>query len=372
MIDIEVRDITKIFPAVGRGTRAVTALDEVTCSIKRGEMFFLLGPSGCGKTTLLRILAGFVRPTTGRVFFGGRDVTRTGPNKRKLAMVFQNYALWPHMTVAGNVSFGPRTAGWKGRDRKAMVKEMLELVDMTDRRRHKPGQLSGGQQQRVALARALAVKPEGLLLDEPLSNLDARLRARMRGQIRRLVKKAGATAVYVTHDQEEALSMADRIAVMDAGRIVQVGAPLEIYRRPANRFVAEFLGEANFFSGAVIGRDGKWMLVETPSGRLRAASADVPVGTDVTCCFRPEMVRVGGQAVEGDSELSATCMTGTYFGHTTRYEIAIKGNRTMHALLAGPQAVVEPQQALTVRIAAEDVTILDYPLLPGTERSSRP
>ena len=367
MLEIRVENVIKEFPPAGRGDKSVRAVDDVSCTIARGEIFFLLGPSGCGKTTLLRILAGFVAPTAGRIFFDGADVTDTPPERRQLAMVFQNYALWPHMTVAANVAFGPRTAGRPRAEQKRIVNDMLALVGMLDRRGHKPPQLSGGQQQRVALARALAVSPRGLLLDEPLSNLDARLRERMRGEIRRLVRQAGATAVYVTHDQEEALSMADRIAVMDAGKIVQVGTPQGVYKRPSSRFVADFLGEANFFSGTVIGREGDDAIVETPIGRLRARSPRAMAsGQAVTCCLRPESVALAapGAAAEGPAaynRVRATCEEATYMGSNVRYRLRLAGGQPLRAMVSGTaaEAGLRPGNLVVAEFAPETVVILE-------------
>ncbi len=367
MLEIAIENVSKVFPPAGRGDVPVRAVDRVSCTIARGEIFFLLGPSGCGKTTLLRMLAGFVQPSEGRVLFDGVDVTNAPPERRQLAMVFQNYALWPHMTVAANVRFGPRTQKRTRAEQKRIVQEMLGIVGMLDRRRHKPPQLSGGQQQRVALARALAVSPRGLLLDEPLSNLDARLRERMRGEIRRLVRQAGATAVYVTHDQEEALSMADRIAVMDAGRIVQVGTPPELYRRPASRFVADFLGEANFFSGKVIGQEGADVIVDTPVGRLRAASGRIlPAGQAVTCCIRPESVTLAapGEMVlraGGYNRVVARCQDATYLGAATRYGLTLDSGQVLRALVSGPMAAAQFGAGAQVEadFASQDVVLLE-------------
>ena len=238
-VAVRINDLVKHFGNV-------KAIDHVTVTIEPGEIFFLLGPSGCGKTTLLRTIAGFHQPDAGSVFIGDRDVTNLPPYKRDTGMVFQSYALWPHMTLAENVAFGLRMRGVGRAETAERVRKALAAVKMEDKASRKPNQLSGGQQQRVALARALVVQPRCLLLDEPLSNLDAKLRLEMRGEIRRICKEAGLTAVYVTHDQKEALSIADRLAVMQAGRLEQVGAPLEVYRHPRNRFVASFIGETNF------------------------------------------------------------------------------------------------------------------------------
>lgn len=229
------------------------ALDHISLDIQPGELFFLLGPSGCGKTTLLRHIAGFYTPDEGAVRIGGEDVTRLPPHKRDTGMVFQSYALWPHMTLAENVAFGLQMRNVPKREMADRVHEALSIVKMEERANARPNQLSGGQQQRVALARALVVRPRCLLLDEPLSNLDAKLRLEMRIEIRRICKQAGLTSIYVTHDQKEALSIADRLAVLRAGRVEQVGTPLEVFRKPVNQFVASFIGETNFLPPGFFG-----------------------------------------------------------------------------------------------------------------------
>ena len=273
-VAVRINDLVKHFGNV-------KAIDHVTVTIEPGEIFFLLGPSGCGKTTLLRTIAGFHQPDAGSVFIGDRDVTNLPPYKRDTGMVFQSYALWPHMTIAENVAFGLQMRKVPKAEAAERVRAALAAVKMEDKASRKPNQLSGGQQQRVALARALVVQPRCLLLDEPLSNLDAKLRLEMRLEIRRICKEAGLTAVYVTHDQKEALSIADRLAVMQAGRLEQVGAPLEVYRRPKNRFVASFIGETNFlppdFFGAQASFPGAAALSVRPETvRLGAPPAGVP------------------------------------------------------------------------------------------------
>ena len=243
------------------------AVDDVSFEAAAGELFFLLGPSGCGKTTLLRSVAGFAEPDSGSIFLGDREISRLPAHRRNTAMVFQSYALWPHMTVLENVGFGLRMRGMKRRDRHAQAMKTLEWVQMSGLAGRKPNQLSGGQQQRVALARAMAVDPDCLLLDEPLSNLDAKLRLEMRSEIQRIHRETSLTILYVTHDQKEALSLADRVALMRDGRIVQMGPPREIYHRPASRFAAGFLGEANFLDGLVRRISGGEAEVESEIGR---------------------------------------------------------------------------------------------------------
>ncbi|MBL1216650.1 MAG: ABC transporter ATP-binding protein [Planctomycetes bacterium] len=281
-------------PIVLEGLRkaygATLAVDDVSLRIEAGELFFLLGPSGCGKTTLLRMIAGFVTPTKGRIRLGDVDVTDLPPEKRETGMVFQNYALWPHMSVFDNVAFGLTVRKVSRSQRSERVLEALRIVRMAEYADRKPNELSGGQQQRVALARALVIRPRVLLLDEPLSNLDAKLRMEMRSEIRRICKQTGITTVYVTHDQKEALSMADSVAVLRNGLVVQIGGPREIYDRPTNRFVADFLGETNFVSAEVKNADAGRLVLETPAGLIesRVFNETTPRSGNVTCSIRPE------------------------------------------------------------------------------------
>ena len=358
MVPIRLEKLTKRFHSP-RGS--VAAVSEVSLEIRRGELFFLLGPSGCGKTTLLRMLAGFVQPDSGRVFFGATEVTHLPPEKRDAAMVFQNYALWPHMTVAKNVSFGPEVRKVPRAEREKIVAELLETVRIAEKASVRPMALSGGQQQRVALARALAARPKCLLLDEPLSNLDATLRAAMRWEIRRIVKSSGTTAVYVTHDQAEALAIADRIAVMREGRIVQVGTGPELYDNPANRFVAEFLGEGNFLPAGVAGREGAYLVLGTPLGKLLGRGSEaLTVGDQVTCCIRPECVRLAptGQAGGGENALPARLTEWVHLGETARFRLELAGGLELlgAAMPARPAAAVGEE--LTALVRPEDVIVL--------------
>jgi len=293
MISIRIDKLTKRFGAV-------TALGGLDLEIAPGELFFLLGPSGCGKTTLLRSLAGFYTPEEGRIFFDTDDVTALAPHKRNTGMMFQSYALWPHMSVAENVAFGLYERKIPKTEVTDRVAEALRSVQMEAYAARRPQQLSGGQQQRVALARALVIRPRCLLLDEPLSNLDAKLRLEMRTEIRRVCKEFKLTTVYVTHDQKEALSIADRMAILDGGRILQVGSPRAVYKRPTCKRVADFIGETDFIEGQVIGLDagvgstnGETVVtVETPLGRfegvLGAPEKPPSLGQRVTLSIRPE------------------------------------------------------------------------------------
>ncbi len=271
-----------------------TAVDNVSLTINPGELFFLLGPSGCGKTTILRMLAGFTEPTSGSIHFADRDVTRLPPEKRRVGMVFQSYALWPHMTVLENVEFGLRQRKLPRPERRQRAAEALSLVQMDQYAQRKPAQLSGGQQQRVALARALAVQPDVLLLDEPLSNLDAKLRHDMRAEIRRLCRATSITTVYVTHDQKEALSLADRLAVMRQGRIEQLAPPREMYQAPTSTFVAEFLGAANLIPATIHSHTTTHTLLDSPLGQLHVNTSpthsNLQPGARVTALIRPEAI----------------------------------------------------------------------------------
>ena len=268
------------------------ALNGISLRIEPGELFFLLGPSGCGKTTLLRNIAGFYIPDEGRILFGDEDVTNLPPHKRNTGMMFQSYALWPHMTVAKNVAFGLEERRVPKAEIRQRVQAALESVQMGPYAERKIAQLSGGQQQRVALARALVIRPRCVLLDEPLSNLDARLRLEMRSEIRRVCKENGLTAIYVTHDQKEALSISDRMAVLEGGRIAQIGTPEQVYRRPKTRVVADFIGETNFLNGKIQSLDGAKALVETNEGLFEGFLGDpewMPsAGDSVSLSIRPE------------------------------------------------------------------------------------
>ncbi|MBS0237135.1 MAG: ABC transporter ATP-binding protein [Proteobacteria bacterium] len=271
---VGVRGVTKTF---GAGVSSFNALEGVSVSIKRNEFFTLLGPSGCGKTTLLRLLAGFDQPTSGQILLDGDDIAGLPPNKRPVNTVFQSYALFPHLTVEQNVEFGLVQQGVQREARQRTVERMLQLVRLDHIAKRKPNQLSGGQQQRVALARALAPQPRILLLDEPLSALDFKLRRGMQVELERIQRETGISFVLVTHDQEEALSMSDRIAVMDAGRILQVGNSTEIYERPNCRFVADFIGEANLFPGSAVGWVSPYVAVRPERVVLAIHKQSMPI-----------------------------------------------------------------------------------------------
>jgi iron(III) transport system ATP-binding protein len=311
---------------------AVRALDAVSLEIQPGELFFLLGPSGCGKTTLLRILAGLEKADSGRILFDGRDIATLPPHERGAPMVFQNYALWPHLTVAENVAFGLVERRVPKTERTARVTEALRKVDLAGLGTRTPGQLSGGQQQRVVLARALVLNPKLVLLDEPLSNLDAKLRHEMREEIETLHARTDITFVYVTHDQVEALSLADRMAVMRGGRILGLGEPAGLYHRPPNAFCAGFLGEANLFEATLVGaaaEPGASAAVQGPLGRL-AATAAAAVRETVMVMIRPEHLRplgLGGDppAAAGDNVFEAKVTKARMVGATIAAQLDAGG-----------------------------------------------
>jgi spermidine/putrescine transport system ATP-binding protein len=333
--DREHRDVTAdaiisarhVIKAFGQGAAAVRALDDVSLDIQRGEFFTLLGPSGCGKTTLLRLIAGFEMPTGGQILLDGADITTLPPNKRPVNTVFQSYALFPHLTVAQNVAFGLEMLGRRASEVRATTARMLTLVKLESMANRKTSQLSGGQQQRVALARALAPQPKVLLLDEPLSALDLQLRKEMQIELKRLQLETGITFVFVTHDQEEALTMSDRVGVMSAGKLQQVGSPREIYTRPVNRFVASFIGETNFLTGTA------------EDGALRLATGDrieVPglrAGGGATVTVRPEQVRLDTPEKGG---IPGTVAALVYFGTDTHCHLALGDGTGIVARLQSP------------------------------------
>jgi iron(III) transport system ATP-binding protein len=330
------------------------ALDDITLSIAAGELFFLLGPSGCGKSTLLRLIAGLHEPTSGRIYFNDRDVTALGTESRSAVMVFQSYALWPHMTVRENVRFGLQVQKLPRGEQEQRVSEVLDLVRLRELAGRKPNQLSGGQQQRVALARALAVQPACLLLDEPLSNLDAQLRQQMRSEIRRICKSQGLTTIYVTHDQKEALSVADRIAVMSAGRIAQVGAPADLYHKPQSAFVASFIGETNLLRGTVVSRDHDTIRVQTAAGEFLAAGQSA--SDRVVLSIRPEQLRIIPNGTPAPiNRLTGPVAETTFLGEASEHVLLVNGQR-IKLISTPPQ--FDPPQEMSVGFDPKDAVVL--------------
>ncbi|HVO02467.1 MAG TPA: ABC transporter ATP-binding protein, partial [Candidatus Cybelea sp.] len=345
----------------GVGQDTVVALDDVSVTIGQNEFFTLLGPSGCGKTTLLRLIAGFEMPTAGSILLEGQEVGHLPPFRRPVNTVFQSYALFPHLTVADNIGFGLKMLGRKRAEREAQVSAMLKLVQMEPMRNRKVHQLSGGQQQRVALARALAPRPKVLLLDEPLSALDLKLRKEMQIELKRLQHETGITFIFVTHDQEEALTMSDRIAVMSKGRILQIGTAAEIYEHPTERFVADFIGETNFIEAEVIQRIGTQGRIRLPSGIAlpHELSHEAAVGGKVTLAIRPERIDLVKPGAE--CHLAGRVENIVYFGTDTHFHIDLESGGEVTVRVQnrrGRQDVLKTGDAVGLRIAPEAMQVL--------------
>ena len=362
MIAVTVRDLSKHF-----GDHLV--LDHVNLRIEPGELFFLLGPSGCGKTTLLRHIAGFYFPDQGQVLFDDQDVSKVPPHKRGTGMMFQSYALWPHMTVAGNVAFGLEERRTPKTEIVKRVEEALASVGMSALADRKINELSGGQQQRVALARALVIRPRCLLLDEPLSNLDAKMRLQMRAEIRRVCKEFKLTAIYVTHDQKEALSIADRLAILDKGHLTQVGTPREIYRQPRSRVVADFIGETNFIEGRALEpiEDSENWRVETKLGEFTGLKPDpdwdLHVGEPVVLSVRPESwhLHEGANGNGVGNTVRGRIGQSTYLGEVAEYDFqpGTNGAKPLKITELNPRFVEASNDTeVTAGVAPEDVIVL--------------
>ena len=349
MTRVQLQNITKRFGQT-------VALDNISLEIPAGHLFFLLGPSGCGKSTLLRLIAGLHEPSGGKILFGDRDVTRLGTEKRNAVMCFQSYALWPHMTVRENVRFGLNVKGTGKAEQDKRIDEVLELVRMTTYADRKPNQLSGGQQQRVALARAIAVEPAVLLLDEPLSNLDAKLRNEMRSEIRRICKTSGLTTIYVTHDQKEALSVADQIAVLKDGHLMQIGSPGELYHRPNSAFVADFVGQTNLLPGTISQTSEAGVTVRTDLGSIHAGALREPITGDVLLSIRPEQMQLATAGSLGKiNRLTGKVLETTFLGEASEHVLDIGGHK-LKAIAAPP--VFDPPSEVSLEFDPDDVVVL--------------
>ena len=339
---VKLVDVTKIFTDQSNPNKKVIAVNNVSLDVNDGELVSFLGPSGCGKTTTLRIISGFEYPTTGEVWIAGKMVNDIPPNRRDTSMVFQSYAIFPHLSVAQNVGFGLELKGRAKGEIKQEVDRIMDLMNLNDLGRRRPDQLSGGQQQRVALARAIINKPSVLLFDEPLSNLDAKLREQMRLEIRRIQQSFNITSIYVTHDQAEAMTVSDRIVVMDEGNIMQTGTPFEIYSRPANSFVADFIGRVNFFTGKVVspaapgGSPGVDVEIEFAGGGRKTftgRSGPFKNGQEITVTVRPESLRLKA----GSEGIFAGAVTKSiYLGQLVEYEIDCGGSKPVLAVTYDP------------------------------------
>ncbi len=359
---------------VGKSFSGRVAVDGVTLSIARGEFFALLGPSGCGKTTLLRMIAGFERPDAGRIVLDGEDITALQPNARKVNTVFQNYALFPHLDVFENIAFGLRVARRPAREIAEEVEAMLEMIRMKDERRKKPEQLSGGQKQRVAVARALVNKPRVLLLDEPLAALDLKLRQHMLMELDLIHDRVGITFIYVTHDQNEAMSLSDRIAVMHEGGIEQLGTPAEIYEAPRSGFVASFIGDTNFLEGQVAGAvGGEYSLLSIPGFPDVVAFNDRRIGSgeQVSLSVRPEKLRIARERPEADplvNVVSGTVEDVIYLGSHTRFRVRVGERRLgveqQHARFLLDQKPIRWEEPVWLAWHADDGYMLELPVAP--------
>jgi ABC-type Fe3+/spermidine/putrescine transport system ATPase subunit len=329
-----------------------TAVENLSLDVMRGELLCLLGPSGCGKTTTLRMVAGFIEPTAGSVYISGQDVTALPPYRRDTGMVFQSYALFPHMTIGGNIAFGLENIGVQKAERARRVEEMLTLVELTDLTHRYPRELSGGQQQRVALARALALRPAVLLLDEPFSNLDAQLRVRLREELRLLIDRVDITTLFVTHDQEEALMLSDRIVVINRGKIEQVGTPEDIYERPASRFVAEFIGWCSILEGVVsngtfVSHGGLTLPVDAAAGQTIVV-------------VRPEYIKPA-TASSGRRRLNGRVESSNYYGAMSRLSIAIDGEKLLMETHFPPGARPAVDDAIEIEIDPVGIRAIPAP-----------
>jgi len=362
---LRLESLAKRYPGVDRA-----AVDHVNLHVEAGQLLALLGPSGCGKTTILRMIAGLIEPTSGRILLGERDITRAAPQLRQVGMVFQSYALFPHLDVRRNVAFGLEVRRASRAERDRLVAEALSLVHLEGLGARRVSQLSGGQQQRVALARALVIEPRLLLLDEPLSNLDAVLRIAMRDEIRSLQRRTGTTTVFVTHDRDEALSMADQVAVLSDGQVQQVGTPAELYERPANPFVAGFLGAANLVPAVVEREEAGLAVLRTGAGEvIRARSAPGTAGQAVHVLVRPHQMRLttagprdGGNREDGD--LAGGSLTGvvtecTYTGDRLRYRVEAEGRDFRVEIPTGTAAAIGAGQNVRATWAAEDAWVVN-------------
>ena len=356
MPDVTITGLTKRFGDVA----AVAGLD---LAVRPGELVALLGPSGCGKTTTLRLVAGFMAPEAGEIRVGERVLSSAGfvipPERRRMAMIFQSYALWPHMTVAQNVAYGLRFARTPRAERSGRVDEMLRAVQLAGYGARYPGELSGGQQQRVAVARALVVEPEILLLDEPLSNLDASLREEMRFEIRRLHERFGITTLYVTHDQAEAMVISDRVAVLRGGRVVQVGPPAELFERPRTRFVAEFIDKTNLIDAVA---DGAASVARGPL-RLRVAAGGLVPGAAAVVSIRPHQIALAPRAAApapppGANALAGTVIRASYLGDSVDYQVAVEASDVVLRVIGPTPARARAGEPVAVTVPAEACVLL--------------
>lgn len=321
--NVTLRNVTKIFPSLDT-KKEMTAVDKVNLEIAEGELVTLLGPSGCGKTTTLRMIAGFEDPSSGEILIGGRTMTNVPPNKRGISLVFQSYALFPHLDIYENIAYGLKIKKLPKNEIAERTQKAIELMQLQGMERRFPAQVSGGQQQRIALARAIVIEPRVILFDEPLSNLDAKLREHMRDELRNLQKRLGITSLYVTHDQAEAMAISDRVVIMDNGLIMQIGSPREIYEQPLSRFVANFMGKANFLPCTVDGYEGEKAIVNLGGKAMqlpKPGRRKFEKGSNAFMCLRPESVKLARTG----ADLEGRVTRATYYGSHIEYAVDVAG-----------------------------------------------
>lgn len=360
---LELRSLSKIFPSRDGGAD-IAAVDNVTIEIAEGQLVTLLGPSGCGKTTTLRMIAGFEFPTSGQIVLDGETINDQPPNVRDMAMVFQSYAIFPHLNVYDNITYGLKIKGLSRAEVRRQAARVMEIVELTGLEQRAPNQLSGGQQQRVALARALVMEPKVLLFDEPLSNLDAKLRIQMRSEIRRIQQELGITSIYVTHDQEEAMVLSDQIVILNKGRMEQMGSAVAIYRRPVNHFVADFIGRANFIPVTVLGAaqnggTAVQLLERTLNVPAVAPDLSPSAQTKATLLVRPETIRVYGEPPATGHLFAGTVERLAYLGAQAEYDVRL-GEHLVTAIRHDPRAedLHEVGSTVYVGLAHENLYLL--------------
>jgi spermidine/putrescine transport system ATP-binding protein len=360
--EVELDSLTKNF-------RDVVAVQGVNLHMPPGEFFTMVGPSGCGKTTTLRMIAGFERPTSGRILLDGTDVAQTPPHRRNVNTVFQSYALFPHLNVADNVAFGLKYRKATKADKRRQVAEMLELVQLTGFERRKPGELSGGQQQRVALARALVLRPRVLLLDEPLGALDARLRKDLQVELKALQSDVGVTFIFVTHDQEEALTMSDRIAVMNSGHVEQAGPPQAVYEEPETLFVADFLGVSNLIAADADGQDGQSCRLRIAERTLRAEQGATNARGEVRAMIRPERVGVEPAGGDGENRIPGLVEHAVFLGSFRELRVRMLGGSLIKVVLPNDGAPLAYEQGMpvTVHLPPDALRVLAPSVVPDEE-----